>query len=260
MNIENRWILAVIVLTLGVILGEIASRVVRGTMSRTDRSTETREMARPLGLFVFWAGTAVGMLLAASFAARSSLNAIADSVLASLPRFIVAVLVLLAGYALSIGVSAGIAQSSLRASGVRHRGLERASRYVVLAVATALALTQLGIDTTVLSVAMGIIVGVPALTIGAMTAFGARPVATEIAAGRAVRSHLRIGHYLVCAETEGTIVAVHPVSVEVDTIDGRPVQVPFHCLIDHPYSIQPARSTDDPARSDPPGACGTRRR
>lgn len=245
MSIETRLIFAVVILALGVILGEIAARIVRGSLARPGRSGEAREMARPVGLFVFWTGTAIGILLATSFASRESLEAIPKSVIGVLPRIMLAGLVLLAGYALSIGVSAGIAQSSLRASGVRHRGLERGARYVMAAVSVGLALTQLGVDTTVLSVAMGLIVGVPAATVGVLTALGARQVAAEIAAGRAVKGRLRAGHYLVCSESEGVIVAVHPVSVEVESIDGRRVHVPFHCLIDHPYSVQPTRTGAD---------------
>ena len=188
MSVEGRWMSAVVILALGVILGEIAARIVRSSMSRADRSTESREMARPLGRFVFWSGVAIGMLLAASFAHRSSLDALADSVLATLPRVLVAVLVLLAGYALGIGVSAGIAHGAVRSSGVRHRGVERVARYVVQAISVVLALTNLGVDTTVLSVALAVFVGVPAATVGAVTALGARSVATEIASGRALRT------------------------------------------------------------------------
>lgn len=245
MSIENRLIFAVIILALGVILGEIAARVVRGSMSRPGRSGEAREMARPVGSFVFWAGTTTGILLAASFAARTSLDTIGRSTLHTLPHVLLAGLVLLAGYATAIGVSAGIAQSFLRASGVRHRGLERGARYVTMAVGIGLALTQLGVDATLLSVAMGLVVGVPAVTVGAVTALGSRHVAAEIAAGRAVRGRLRVGHYLVCSETEGLITAIHPVSVQVDAVDGRQVQVPFHVLIDRPYSVQPIRAASD---------------
>jgi hypothetical protein len=238
----NRWILAVIALASSLLLGEIAGRLVRGSMSREDRSNEIREMARPVSSFLFWACTALGVFVAVASTSRHAFEEIPDRMLARLPDLLLAGLILIAGYAVAIGVGAAAAQSSIRASGKRHRGLERALRYAVLGTTVALALSQLGVDTTVLSLALAIIVGAPAVAITLLTAFGGRHVAREIAAGRALRSHLKVGFHLACGDVDGTIVAVHQVSVEVETIDGRRIQMPMHCLMDSPYSVSPARS------------------
>jgi len=238
----NRWILAVVALAASLLLGEIAGRLVRGSMSRADRSNEIREMARPVSSFLFWACTALGVFVAVASTSRHAFEQIPDRMLARLPDLLLAGLILIAGYAVAIGVGAATAQSAIRASGKRHRGLERALRYAVLGTTIALALSQLGVDTTVLSLALAIIVGAPALAITLLTALGGRQVATDIAAGRALRSHLKVGFHLSCGENDGVIVAVHPVSVELETIVGGRVHVPMHCLLETPYSVSPART------------------
>ena len=238
----NRWIVAVVALAASLLLGEIAGRIVRASMNRPDRSNEIREMARPVSSFLFWASTALGVFVAVASTSRHAFEQIPDRMLSRLPDLLLAGLILIAGYALSIGVSAAVAQSAVRASGRRNRRIERTVRLTVLGATGALALSQLGVDTTVLSLAMAVVLGAPALTVALLTAFGGRQVASDIAAGKALRSHLKVGFHLASGDVEGVIVAVHPVAVEVESADGRRVHVPLHCLLEAPYTVSPARS------------------
>ena len=119
---------------------------------------------------------------------------------------------------------------------------ERCLRWSVLGVSVALALGQIGVDTTLLALALAVIVGAPALTVALLTAFGGRSVAQEIAAGRALRSHVRVCYHLECGEISGLVVAVHPVAVEIETAIGEHVHVPYNLLLSNPYSVTPSRS------------------
>ena len=112
----------------------------------------------------------------------------------------------------------------------------------MIGTSVALALSQLGVDTTLLGLALGVVVGAPAVAIALLTAFGGRQVASDIAAGRALRSHLKIGFRLSAGDIDGVIVAVHQVSVEVETAAGARVHLPLHCLLEAPYSVAPART------------------
>ena len=112
---SNRWILAVIALAGSLLLGEIGGRLVRASMSRSDRSNEIREMARPVSSFLFWASTALGVLVAVASTSRHAFEEIPDRMLVRLPDLVIAGVVLIAGYALSIGAVAAIAQSAVRA-------------------------------------------------------------------------------------------------------------------------------------------------
>lgn len=238
----DHWILGVVALGSGLLLGEIAGRIVRSTMSREDRSAEVREMARAVGSFVFWACTGIGVFVLVASASRETLEEVPRRVAAYVPNLLVASLIVLAGWAVSIGVSALVGQSALRASGVRHRGLERMLRLSLLGTSVALALSQLGVDTTILSLALGVVAGGPILALALLTGFGGRQVAAQLAAGRALRDQLRVGRWLEAGEVRGRIVAVHPVTTELETDDGQRVHLPHDQLLRSSFSTSPVRS------------------
>lgn len=243
----NHWILGLIALGSGLLLGELAGRIARGTLSRPDRSTEVKEMARAVGSVVFWGCTAVGVFVAVASASRDTLAEVPDRVAAFVPNLLVAGLIVLAGWAIAVGVSAAVGQSALRASGVRHRGLERSLRVSLLGTAVALALGQLGVDTTILALGLGVVVGGPVLSLALLTAFGGREVAGQLAAGRALRHQLKVDYRIeyrspVDGTVAGRIVAVHPVTVEVATDEGSHVHLPLDLLLRSPFVITPSRT------------------
>lgn len=240
---SNRWILAVIALASGFLIGEIAGRIIRASLSRDERSAEIREMARPVSRFVFWISAAAGFLIAVASTSRHAFDQIPERTGALLPNALLAGLILIGGYAVAIAGSAAVAQSTVRASGTRHRTLERAVRFATFGAACVLALSQMGVETRLLSLALAVAVGVPALTVGLLTALGSRGVAEEIAAGRALRGHVKVGYRLECADAAGRVVHLHPVSVELETDDGRHVHVPYRHLLADAYSVSPVRST-----------------
>ncbi len=240
----NPWIFALVLLGAGLLLGEIAGRVARASMSRPRRSPEVREMARPVGTFLFWAGTAVGLLMAVASASPETLERIPDETLHLLPDLLVALLFLIAGYAVSVGLAAAVGQSALRASGVRQRGLERLMRVAIMAAAIVLALGQLGVDTTILVILLAAFLGGPTLAIALLTGLGGRQVASNLAAGRALRGQLQVDRWLSCegpdGQLGGIIVAVHPATVELLTADAGTVHVPLSRLLDQPFQVQGA--------------------
>lgn len=239
---SNRWVLAVILLAACLLVGEIAGRLARASMARADRTPEIREMARPVQRFLFWVSFAAGLVLAVASTSAAAFDDVPDRVLRVLPNLVLAGLICICGYAVSIVVSAAVTRTTTRTAGTRNRRVERWSRVAVGVGTAVLALSQLGVDTTLLSIALGILAGAPALAVALLTAFGGRRVATEIAAGRALRSHLKVGYGLRCGDVDGRIVAIHPVSVEVETADGALVHLPFHRLLDEPFSTSPARA------------------
>ncbi len=243
----NHWILSVVVLGCGLLFGEIGGRLVRSSMSRSDRTPEIREMARPVGTFIFWTGTALGLFAAVASASPKTVRDIPDRSLVILPNLLVAGLFLIAGYAVSMGVAAAVGQSALRASGVRHKGLERLLRLSIMASAVVLALSQLGVNTTILVIVLAALLGAPAMAIALLTGLGGREVAANLAAGRALRGQLQPDRRLMCRAVDGTaidgvIIAVHPVTVEVLTDDMTTVHLPLGELLRRPFEVQPART------------------
>jgi hypothetical protein len=230
------WIWAAVAFGSGLLFGEIAGRLVRGAMVR--RGGSSRDAASATGTFVFWAATAVGLVVAIGLIDPTVLDDLGERLADNLPRLLVAFLLLIGGYAVSIAVSAMIGQSARKATGVRQVGLERVLRFTIMAAAVVLALTELEVAPAVLVVLLAVVIGAPALAIALLTAFGGREVAGHIAAGRSLRHQLRPGQVVTCDGERGTVVVLHPSTVELERSDGTRVLVPNRRLLEAPFSIE----------------------
>jgi hypothetical protein len=230
------WIWAAVAFGSGLLFGEIAGRIVRSAMSR--RGDAVRESAAAVGTFVFWASTAVGLVVAIALIDSSVLDDLGDRLGDQLPKFLVAFLLLIGGYAVSVAVAAMIGQSARKATGVRQVGLERMLRASIMAAAVVVALTELGVDSSVLVVLVAVAIGTPALAIALLTAHGGREVAGQIAAGRSLRHQLRPGQHLHTDDVDGVIRVLHPSTVELERSDGTRVLVPNRSLLDGPFSVE----------------------
>lgn len=237
-------ITAVIAMAAGLLLGEIAGRILRTSMMSSGRSRESHEMARPLGAFVFWCGTASGILVAAAVLGGANIDGSTEQISDILPRILGAAAMIFIGYALATGASVAIGQSALRATGVRHRNLERAIRFSVLGASGALALGGLGVDSAILAVAIGLLGGMPLLALTLLTAWGGREVASNLSAGRALKSQLRVGYWLSSGDSAGVVVAVHAVTVEIEDAEGAHWHLPLSQLLAKPFRVDPVRSNE----------------
>ena len=236
------WVLGVVALSAGMLLGEISGRIARSSMSRSSRSDDVRDMARAGGSFLFWFSTSLGLLLAVALTSRHTLDQVPDRIASFLPSFLIAGLTIIAGHALAIGISAGVGQSVLGATGVRHRGVERSLRLAILATAICLALSEVGVNTWILGLVMAMVAGGPLLAAALLTALGGRQVAGDIAAGRALRGQLKIGHHIEIGEVAGVIDAINPTTLEITKVDGSHVHMPLHLLTEQAFATSPFRT------------------
>ncbi len=233
---HSEWIWAIVAFGSGLLFGEIAGRIVRGAMGR--RGDAAREAASAAGTFVFWASTAVGLVVATALIDSTVLDDLGDRLATNLPHFLVAFLLLIGGYALSVAIAAMIGQSARKATGVRQIGLERILRIAIMAAAVVVALTELGVDSTMLVVLLAVVVGTPAIALALLSAHGGSAVATHIAAGRSLRHQLRPGQVLTFEGERGTILVLHPSTVEIERADGARILIPNARLLDAPFSVQ----------------------
>lgn len=232
---HTEWIWAAVAFGSGLLFGEIAGRIVRSALSR--RGDAAREAASSAGTFVFWASTTVGLVIAIALIDSEVLEDLGDRLADQLPRFLVAFLILIGGYAVSVAVAATIGQSARKATGVRQVGLERTLRGSIMAAAVVVALTELGVDSSMLVVLLAVAIGAPALAVALLTAQGGREVAGHIAAGRSLRHQLRPGQHLSCDGEHGTIVVLHPSTVELQRDDGSRVLIPNRRLLERPFVV-----------------------
>ncbi len=239
----EQWIWALVALGSGLLLGELGGRLVRAARGGPDRSPAVRSTARTVGSLVFWTSTAIGMVIAVGILDVSVLEDLGDVLSDELPNILLALVMLIVGYAVAVAVAAAVGQSARRASGVRQKNLERLLRFLIMVAAAVLALTQVGVSDAMLAVLLTVLVAAPAVAMAMLSAFGGRDVASQLAAGRALRHQLREGWTLSCRADDdavvGRIVELHPTSVEVELADGAHLHVPNRQLLDQPFSVRP---------------------
>ena len=228
---DSRWIGAIVAIALGLFVGALAGFWARRRLNRiTDRPILSR-LGAASGAFLFWFFTSVGVVFAIGAVSPETLRPIPNQVLGYLPRMLAAGLILLAGYA-AAAIAGGLLGGALaRATGRPQRELDVSVRYTVMALAMILALAQLGVNLTIITV----LVGALALTVGAATAMlvglGGRQLANELATGRYLRRHLRVGTAIEAGTYRGTIVALHPATLEITEGNGTTVHAPYSAVL-----------------------------
>lgn len=220
------WIYAAGAVIVGLLSGVVGATLVRAIIlkGREDRA-EAHDAARATATFLFLFFTALGVIVAIGFVNPETLEPIPADILRKSPRILAAGLILIAGraiaYALGGAVTTAFAGSTPR---VRSQ-ISSAGRFLVYAVATVLALSQLGVDTTILSIIAAAttfgLAGAFALLVG----LGGREMGGELAAGRHLARLVRVGDEIRVDDVAGRVVALHPASVELDN-DGTTVHVP----------------------------------
>lgn len=233
---DAQWIWAAVALGSGILFGEIAGRLLRKRLARSGGSGAAVN-ASALGSFVFWASTAVGLVIATAAIDVEVLRDLGDRVGDNLPRLLSAFLLLIVGYAVAVAVAATVGQSARKATGVRQVALERALRVLILAAAVVIALTEVGVESSMLVVLVAVVIGAPALAIALLSAHGGRDVAAQLASGRSLRHRIRPGDRLAAGDVDGVVIALHPTAVEVEDDDGRRVMVPNATLLERPFTL-----------------------
>lgn len=238
------WIWAVVAVCSGLLIGELGGRLVRSARGGPGRPASVRSTANSVGSLVFWAFTAVGLVIAAGLIDADALEKMGDTITTAAPDLLLALVMVIVGYGVAVVVSSAVGQSARRASGVRQRNLELALRIMIIVVAILLALHQLGVSDAMVAALVVIVVTVPAVAMAMLSSLGGRDVAAQLAAGRALRSQLREGWTLTVERSGGEVVsgrirAVHPTTVEIEAADGTRSHVPHRYLLDQPFSVTP---------------------
>jgi len=221
------WIWAGVAIGAGFLLATTVSRVLRIRME--NRGGRSAQLAAAVASLAFSLILVVGLLVALGFVQPDSLEKLRDDTIEYLPRALSALIVVILGGVAGTIVSTAARQSLGRSMGRFGEKLPTIIKSVVTAFAAILAASQLGIDTTVINIVVAACVFGLAAAFAMVVGFGSRPIATEIASGRALRRLMSAGDNITTPTTSGTIVALHATAVELD--DGESTSlVPYSTL------------------------------
>ena len=235
---DDRWIWALAAAAGGLVLGALAGLAVRRILDRPARRPALREIAGPLGNFVFWLVVATGVVVAVAVASPESLETVPTEILNWLPTVAVAGLLLIGGYALGLTLAAAIGRPVARLSGRRNRTMERSVVVVVFAGAVILALNELGVDTTVINIVIACFSFAAALALAGIAIVGGRNVAAHVAAGRSLQRVIGVGNRIRVGDIEGVVIDLQAAHIVLDTPEGK-LAVPYALIMEQSILITP---------------------
>jgi small-conductance mechanosensitive channel len=212
------------------ILQRITARLTRrfdglARRSHVEGALQRIGMQRPLseviGAFVFWVVFLFFIAGATEVLGLAVLSTWVTGLAFFLPRIVAGVLVLLAGVLVANLVRDAILAAAATANVSYGEALAQAVRTVLLAVAVLIAVNGLGIDLTVLNVALGVVLGATFGGVALAFGLGARTAVSNIIGSHYLRQIVRVGQTVRLGAVQGEVEAITPTAVVLKNADGR---------------------------------------
>ncbi|MDH4171899.1 MAG: hypothetical protein OEW42_20140 [Acidimicrobiia bacterium] len=227
----NEWVAAAIAVVAGIVVGSVVARIVRAALSRESRPEAVRSAAGAIASLFFSLALIIGLVTALGFVNQEALDQLPKDLVDYIPRALSAAIVLIgANIVATFAVAAAERSLGHVSEGIRRR-VPPVIKGTILFAAGLIAANQLGVDTTILTLAAAAVLFGAALTAALVAFSGSGPVSTELAAARALRHVVGVGDRVDTDVVTGTIVELHGVKLEVETDEGRRVLVPYSELL-----------------------------
>lgn len=225
---------ALVLVAVGWVLARLAgywvARLVRGldrlaTRWRIDGALRRIGLHRPvsdtLGRFVFWIVLLFFITAASEALGLPALTAWLTGVAFFLPRVVTAALILLAGL-LAANITRDLLTSASASAGLAYGpALGQMAKTVILLIAALIAINELGVDVTVITVTLAVVLGA-LLGAGALAfGLGARTAVSNIIGSHYLRQIVRTGQTVRLGGVEGRVIAITATAVIIDGADGR---------------------------------------
>ena len=229
-------ILAILLLGLGYVLARLVSVVVTRLLqlmgfdrllSRTavqtllERSGTKQKSSEILGLIGFWIIFLVFLIQASDTLSLTMVSDALTSIAYYIPKVGIAVLVLVLGL-IAANFVRELITMTCSSAGITHGTMVAQAVYVaVVLLIVVTAIDALGINTELLNntivILLAGLIGGAALSFG----LGSRTAVANLIAAHYLGSMVRVGMTVKIGENQGTVVAVTPISVVLETRDGR---------------------------------------
>jgi hypothetical protein len=241
------WLVALITFGAGLLLALVLGPYTRKQLAKSSRPDAVRQIAPAAGTFVFSALLAVGLIGAISTVDPTGLKQIPTDFLQYFPKLLIAGFMVLLGNVAASIASIAVRRAAIQATGSERPAAVRVVKGAILATAIILAVGQLGVNTTIINLAVAALVFTVGATVTLLIGLGGRDVARQVGAGRYVQRVIKPGQRLRVGDVAGVVVAVHAASVEIDLGDGRSAHLPHAALIESIIEVVEPSST-------PPGS------
>jgi hypothetical protein len=180
-----------------------------------------RPVSEVIGGFVFWTVFLFFVAGATEAFGLPVLSTWLTGVAFFLPRIAAALLVLLAGLLIANFARDAVLAATATANVAYGEALAQVVRTVMLAVTVLIAVNELGIDMTILTVALGVVLGATFGGVALAFGLGAGTAVSNIIGSHYIRQLVRVGQTVRLGAVQGEIEAITPTSVVLKTTDGR---------------------------------------
>ena len=216
------WLVALLLRTVTArLLTRLHLLVQQHTSERIRKGTGMQWLASDIiARIVFWIVFLIFLAAATEALELQVVTGVLSRLIQYLPTVLAAVLIFLAGVILSNLARTGI-QSVTTSAGIAHGELlGQFARFIILLITGVIVLDQVGVDSTLLIVISGIIVG--AMIGGAALAFGlgARTAVSNIIASHYLLQTYKVGQKVKIGESQGIITEFKTTAVVLDTPEG----------------------------------------
>ena len=229
-------ILAILLLGLGYLLAKVVSiatirflqlvgfdNLINRTAVQTllERSGTKQKISELLGMIGFWIIFLVFLIKASDTLGLSMVSDALTGLANYIPKIGIAVLVLIIGL-IAANFVRELITMTCSSAGITHGTMVAQAVYVaVVLLIVVTAIDVLGIDTELLNntivILLAGLIGGAALSFG----LGSRNAVANLIAAHYLSPVVRVGMTVKVGATQGTVVAVTPISVVVETLEGR---------------------------------------
>ena len=234
----NDWILAIIAVVIGIIVGVIAARIVHAVVGAQSRPQAVQNVARPVSQLTLAFGVVAGLIAALGFVQPEALDQLPRDVVAFVPKLMIAAIIIILANVLASFATTALNQVTGRMPLNVQRQANLIVKGTIVALATLLAISQLGIDTEVINMGVAAIFFGLAASFTLLVGLGGHGVAREVAASRALRRMVNEGDKVTIEDLSGTVRSLHPTAIEVITDGGETVLVPSSHFLNRSISVE----------------------
>ncbi len=241
----NDWILVIIAIAAGLIVGLLASRIVHAVIGSPNRPKQIQQAARPLASLALAVGIVGGLVAALGVIRPSALDQLTKDAINLVPKLMTAAIIVIAANVASAFATTALAPALGRMSTQLQRQILTAVKATIVALAALLAIGQLGVDTEVINLGVAAIFFGIAASLTLLIGLGGNGVARQVASGRALRRMVAEGDRVKVGDLEGEVLAIHPTAIEISGGSEGTVLVPSSHFIDNTVTIDRAEPEVD---------------
>lgn len=247
----NEWLQVLVAIIGGVVVGLIASRVVYAIIGSAKRPEPIQNVARPLASLAMSFGIVLGLVVALGIIQPDSLDQLRDDAIAFIPKVMTAAIIIIVANVLSSFATTALSQTTGRLPLQTQRLANNIVKGTIVALATLLAVSQLGINTDVVNLGVAAVFFGVAASLTLLIGLGGHGVAREVASTRAIKRLVNQGDTVTVGNNRGVVIAIHPTAIELSTSGGETTLIPSSHLVGESMSIERAdepvsASTDAP--------------